>query len=111
MGKRRQFGTVRRLPSGRWQARYRGADGQMRAAPQTFERKGDATRWLSQVEVELLRGDWLDPDAGLVPFREFASAWIADRPELRSARWRSLTFRRQLCGGGAVNVAASAWAL
>ena len=26
-GRRRRFGTVRRLPSGRWQARYPGPDG------------------------------------------------------------------------------------
>ena len=34
---KRQYGSIRRLPSGRWQARYPIADGQMRSAPQTFE--------------------------------------------------------------------------
>jgi hypothetical protein len=44
---RRRFGRVRQLPSGRWQARYPGPDGQLRNAPETFAQKGDAERWLS----------------------------------------------------------------
>jgi hypothetical protein len=39
---KRRFGRVRRLPSGRWQARYLGPDGIDGAAPQTFGSKGDA---------------------------------------------------------------------
>ena len=35
----RTFGNVRRLPSGRWQARYLGPDGQRRSAPRTFDTK------------------------------------------------------------------------
>jgi hypothetical protein len=37
----RRFGSIRRLPSGRYQARYPGPDGRLRSHPQTFERKGD----------------------------------------------------------------------
>ena len=54
--KTRSFGTIRRLPSGRWQARYRGPDGALRSAPSTFTRKTDATRWLALTEAELLGG-------------------------------------------------------
>ncbi len=37
---KRQFGTLRRLPSGRWQARYRNPHtGERHGAPITFERK------------------------------------------------------------------------
>jgi len=32
----RRFGNVRKLQSGRWQARYQGPDGLMRSAPETF---------------------------------------------------------------------------
>lgn len=35
-GKRRRFGSVRKLPSGRFQARYPGPDGLLRSAPETF---------------------------------------------------------------------------
>ena len=54
--KGRQFGNVRKLPSGRYQARYRGPDGQMRSASVTFDRKTDASRWLSLKETEILKG-------------------------------------------------------
>ena len=81
--KTRSFGTIRRLPSGRWQARYRGPDGALRSAPSTFTRKADATRWLALTEAELLGGGWIDPDAGRVPFPDYAAAWIIERPGLR----------------------------
>lgn len=82
-GKRRHFGRVRKLPSGRYQARYPGPDGQLRAAPDTFERKRDAELWLSAKETEIARGDWLDPEAGKVGLREYGAAWIRERPGLR----------------------------
>jgi integrase len=78
--RRRQFGNVRRLPSGRWQARYRGPDGLLRSAPITFATKGDATAFLSMTESELLRGSWVDPEAGRVPLGVFARKWVAERP-------------------------------
>jgi integrase len=80
--KRRRFGRVRKLPSGRWQARYPGADGLDRPAPSTFPTKRDAEVWLSVVESELVQGTWLDPDAGLVPLGEYAERWVRERPGL-----------------------------
>jgi integrase len=77
-GKRR-FGTVRALPSGRWQARYRGPDGQMRPAPQPFLSERDAEQWLSVVESELLRGEWIDPWRSAITLSEFGQQWIKDR--------------------------------
>jgi integrase len=76
---KRRFGRVRRLPSGRWQARYPGPDGIDRAAPETFSAKKDADVWLTLKEAELRRGDWIDPEAGRVPFDQYASAWIDDQ--------------------------------
>ena len=46
-GRRQSFGSVRELPSGRWQARYVGPDGVSHRAPTTFQTKGDAQTWLS----------------------------------------------------------------
>jgi integrase len=80
---RRRFGRIRRLPSGRWQARYKGPDGVDRPAPGTFVNKREAQSWLVRKEAEVLAGDWLDPDAGRVVFREFAVAWVKERPNLR----------------------------
>jgi hypothetical protein len=82
MGKRR-FGRVRQLPSGRWQARYQGLDGINRPAPKTFASKTEANRWLSLKEAEVIAGDWLNPDAGQVSFKEYAEAWVSERPDLR----------------------------
>jgi integrase len=78
-GKRRRFGAVRKLPSGRWQARYPGPDGLMRPADRTFETKADAEVWLSQTEADLTRGDWQDPDAGAVNFETYARQWVVER--------------------------------
>src|SRR5438552_258195 len=66
--KSRYFGNVRKLPSGRFQARYRGPDGRLRTAAHTFARKSDAARWLTFKEAEVRSGDWIDPDASRVPF-------------------------------------------
>ncbi|HUC24135.1 MAG TPA: tyrosine-type recombinase/integrase [Streptosporangiaceae bacterium] len=80
---RRRFGRIRRLPSGRYQARYNGPDGVDRPAPDTFARKTDAEIWLTRKEAEILDGDWLDPDAGNVLLADFGASWIAERPNLR----------------------------
>lgn len=82
MAKRRHFGRVRKLPSGRWQARYPGPDGIDRPAPGTFPTKADAVAWLTNVEADMLRGEWRDPDAGRVPLAEFAERWVKERPGL-----------------------------
>jgi integrase len=83
MPTRRRFGRIRQLPSGRWQARYRGPDGIDRPAPQTFERKRGAQSWLVSKEAEILAGEWLDPDASRVTFGEYALTWVKERPNLR----------------------------
>ena len=61
MTRRRGFGSVRRLPSGRWQARYGTDDGGMVPAPATFPTKRDADDWLATVQADMSRGTWLDP--------------------------------------------------
>ncbi|MFD9721371.1 tyrosine-type recombinase/integrase [Streptomyces sp. NPDC059076] len=78
-GKRRHFGRVRKLPSGRYQARYPGPDGVLRPAPETFRAKRDADDWLADKQTELRRGDWHDPDAGKVCFGPYAAAWVEER--------------------------------
>lgn len=80
---RRQFGRIRRLPSGRWQARYPLGDGGLRAAPRTFATKGDASRYLATVEADLARGQYLDPRAGQITFTQWADQWLG-RPGKRA---------------------------
>lgn len=73
---RRRFGRIRRLPSGRYQARYLGPDGVDRPADDTFDTKGDAVDWLTLKEAEILEGDWIDPDAGNVLVPDYVETWI-----------------------------------
>jgi integrase len=85
---RRDFGRIRQLPSGRWQARCPGGDGIVRPAPHTFDRKRDAADWLAKTRTELAQGDWLDPDAGRITFGEFGTRWLAERELSETTRQR-----------------------
>ncbi len=79
-GRCHRFGSVRQLPSGRYQARYPGPDGLTRSGPKTFDTDTDARVWLTLIEAQMIRGDWMDPDAGRVPLGEYTTKWIAERP-------------------------------
>jgi integrase len=83
VGKRRHFGNVRQRASGRWQVRYRGPDGRMRSAIETFARKSDAMRYLALVEGQLARGEWTDPARAKIRLRDYAERWVDERPGLR----------------------------
>jgi len=73
---KRPFGAIRRLPSGRYQARYRDSGaGRLVAAPLTFERKAEAV---------LARGVWLDPKpAQGVTVTTWAERWLRSDPDKR----------------------------
>jgi len=83
MASRRRFGSIRRRQSGRYQVRYPGPDGLPRAAPETFARKSDAERYLTLVEGQILRGEWIDPERGKVTLADYGARWISQRPNLR----------------------------
>ena len=80
---RRQFGSLRILPSGRHQARYIGADGRTHRAPVTFETHQDADTYLSALRADIARGSWAPPKAKPLTFRDYAERWLAQR-ELKS---------------------------
>src|SRR5262245_48325043 len=56
-----------------FQVRWRDPEGRQRA--KTYKRKRDAERHRTNVEADLLRGQYVDPDAGKVTFREYAEDW------------------------------------
>lgn len=72
----RRFGAIRRLASGRWQARYTAPTGEVISAPSTFGRKSDASRWLAQLEVDVGRGAWVDERRGRVLLGEWGDRWL-----------------------------------
>jgi integrase len=76
---RRQFGSLRILPSGRHQARYIGADGRMHKAPVTFETHQDAETFLSTIRTDLVRGTWAPPKAKPLTFSDYAERWLPQR--------------------------------
>src|SRR5829696_2613031 len=80
---RRSFGSMRQLPSGRWQARYRDLAGKPHTASQTFATRPEAGRFLAQVETDLARGEWTDPRGGRVSFAEWAARWQETTTNLR----------------------------
>ncbi|MFJ3128617.1 tyrosine-type recombinase/integrase [Streptomyces sp. NPDC086993] len=77
--RRREFGTVRQLPSGRWQTRYWAPDGSRRTAPETFETRTEAQTWLTLTQADIERKHWVDPDAGSINFETYAMKWVEER--------------------------------
>ncbi|MCL3861753.1 tyrosine-type recombinase/integrase [Actinotalea sp. K2] len=78
---RRASGAVRKLPSGRWQARYTGPDGALRTLG-TFPTKAEADQELAHEVSRMARGVWHDPRLGDQPLGEWFRAWIATRGDL-----------------------------
>lgn len=82
-GTRQTFGNVRKLPSGRFQARYTGPDGQEHRGPTTFQTKGDAQTWLAMQSAAITEHRWRPPapqaPKALPTFREYATKWLDGR--------------------------------
>lgn len=85
--RRADFGTLRKLNSGRWQARYTDRSGVRRS--RTFPTRGDASRFLAGTRADLDRGTWVDPTRGRGPLADYASRWV----DARRVRGRPLAPR------------------
>ena len=86
--RKRSFGTLRKLPSGRFQARFTGHDGLRRTAPMTFATKADANAWLATQESDLVRESWKAPGHARITLGEFGRDWIDQRRIKPSTRER-----------------------
>jgi hypothetical protein len=67
--------SIKKRPDGRWRARYRDPAGKEHA--KHFKRKIDAERWLDGMRAQLVRGDYIDPKAGRVTYRQWVAEWTA----------------------------------
>ena len=79
---RREFGAIRKLPSGRHQAHYTGPDGAKHTAPHTFAAKVDAEAWLTDRRREIDRGLWNPATADQAEspmFEPYADDWLRTR--------------------------------
>lgn len=77
------MGSVRRKPSGRWEARYRDPAGCQRG--QTFRTKREAELFLQRVGADVQRGEWIDPEAARMRFRRFAERWLETKVNLKES--------------------------
>jgi integrase len=82
MARSRPFGNIRKLKSGRYQARYWHIGKQV-AAGTTFATKAEARAWLATMETDILGGRHVNPSSGRERFGDFADRWLEQR-DLRS---------------------------
>lgn len=80
--RRSPWGSVRRLPSGRYQARYR-VGGLEHQADATFRTQREADAYLAALRADIERGRWVDPVAGRATLTEYAWRWLSERSNLR----------------------------
>lgn len=73
--KRREFGSIRRLKSGRYQARWRDPDGKMVPGPHTFVKSAHARTFLNRVESDLVDGVYKLGE-GDDTFTEWGEMWL-----------------------------------
>ncbi len=84
---------IRKLPNGRFEARYRAPDGRERS--QRFPTKREAQAHLDQVGVDRRTGTWRDPRAGRIPLADWATQWESTTVHLRaSSRARDESYLR-----------------
>lgn len=71
--KKRSFGAIRLLPSGKYQATYQDTYGNKFTAPDTFAIYEEADLFLAEKQVEICRGLFINPRRGKITLRQW---WI-----------------------------------
>lgn len=79
MAARRQSGAIRKLPSGRYQARAREVGTGKLVPLGTFRTKADADLAVKAAETEMVKGGWIDPARGRVTLVEYTDRWLGER--------------------------------
>ncbi len=80
--RRRGFGSLRRLPSKRYQASFLDPNGERVMAPTTFQTKADAESWLATNNAAITEGRWKPPTTRKtvqVTFEEYSAQWLQRR--------------------------------
>ena len=86
--KREQWGSVRELPSGRFQARWKDKNNSHHTAPITFKTLTDARLFLSRIRVGIEDGTWQKQDDGLQPLGPFALRYLdAHKKNIKVTTW------------------------
>jgi integrase len=75
----RAFGNVRKLPSGRFQARWEGPDGYSHKAPETFATRDEAKLWLAGERLRVAGGTHVDRRSSGETLGDYVAAGWRDR--------------------------------
>ncbi|ARZ67226.1 integrase [Streptomyces albireticuli] len=78
-GKTARVKTDRHGTGMRYRARYVAPDGSERSRSFPDKQKRLADSWLTQIAADLARGQYVDPAAGKVSFKQYATTWLASQ--------------------------------
>ena len=77
--------------SGKYRVRYRDPSGRNRS--RTFMRKADADRFGFEVEVDMERGDWIDPRKSAISLQEWSETFVGSSLSLAPTSLADLSAR------------------
>lgn len=86
--RRRSWGAVEQLSSGRFRARMVDPDGRYVSAPMTFTSRTDAAVWLDLQHADMVRGVWKAPRKSTSPactVGEYVERWIEQHPKAKDS--------------------------
>lgn len=83
---KRNYGYIRQLKSGRFQASYIDSGGTRRNAPDTFEKRKAADDWLTSIRVRLTRNEITGTTESLQMFDTYATDWLVERIQNKPLR-------------------------
>ncbi|SRR5579884_2202988 len=75
-GKPHRVKTERHGKGKRYRARYVGPDGREKSESFPDRQRRQAEEWLSRIEADMSRGQYIDPKAARTTFREYAEQWL-----------------------------------
>ena len=81
---RSSFGAVELLPSGRFRVRYR-LEGKFQRAPQTFDTKSDARKYLDTVRADIVRETWRAPREVTETVGSYSTRWLRERIGIKAS--------------------------
>ena len=61
----------------RYRARYVGPDGKEHSESFPDRQRRQAAEWLDRIKADMSRGQYIDPSAGRILFREYAHTWLS----------------------------------
>lgn len=83
MPTKRYFGSIRKLPSGRYQPRFTEPDGTRGKPPGTFASRREAEEWLTLKQADRLNNGWVPASVGAMSLNAFIARWLPARHDLR----------------------------